>query len=133
MANTQTIGIVEAVKKDGKGLLVDGKWYSNVYLNNTITAKKGDKVEVHLNEKGYLDFVVVLDTAPTQPKLTIEKDTANFRPNVDAGNCLSLATQLTIAYMNTVTGVPREDERSYLTNMNKQVLDLFKQNLQELS
>jgi hypothetical protein len=56
---TTTInGIVKAVKKDLKGLALEdptnpkGKWYSNNYFQGQLNCKRGDEVELTLQQNG---------------------------------------------------------------------------------
>jgi hypothetical protein len=99
MENTDTKikGIVKAVKKDKKGILLnDDKWYSNNFLLNLIDCNKGDEVEVTLNNKGYLQGVKVL-TANTNPNSNTKQEIREVRYLVDSGNILKNAVDLVIA------------------------------------
>ena len=61
---TEIIGIVEILKKDKKGLKLDNnEWYSNQFLKEPLKCKKGDKIKVFLNEKGFLTRIEMMEEA----------------------------------------------------------------------
>lgn len=109
-------GKIESIKKDRKGIKIAGKWYSSNYIN-PITANIGDEVKITLNNKGYLESVETLKKSETNGK-------EEFRANVDAGNILQRATELTIAVLNNSKDVPAINE--VLNEAVNQCLKQFK-------
>ena len=72
---SSVVGIVKALKKDGKGLLLTSLegvdvWYSNNYFKEDVSnlCKKGDKIKVILTSQGYLSEIKVEERA--LPELT---------------------------------------------------------------
>ena len=88
-------GTVTSMRKDRKGLKVGEQWYGNKFLVNELTCNTGDKVEVTLDEKGYLQTVVIKEagkySSKSEPKDETRKEE---RYNVDAGNCVQRAVEL---------------------------------------
>ena len=63
-------GIIKAIKKDGKGILLTATngqdtWYGNNFFAGDIhkICKRGDRVKIVLNNKGFLEAVVVTESS----------------------------------------------------------------------
>jgi len=118
------IGVVEAVRKDKKGFMIADVWYSNSFLKEEVNVSKGDKVEFDTNEKGYLmEGTKVLEAGQTT------KPIADFRINVDAGNCVQRAVELIIAWNPEVK---QEELSTLIVDTTKAIVLAFNEAKKEL-
>ena len=88
---TGNVELVSTTK--GYVKLSDGKFYGNKFYKGN-WPNKGDSVEITLEQNGEywnVKSIAVKTSAPTK------QDAVDNRINVDAGNCLQRATELTIA------------------------------------
>lgn len=89
-------GTVEAVRKDGKGFMLDNEqWYSNNRAKGKVACEKGDKVEVEFTRNGEWKNY-------TSVKVTEKKaiQTQETRIDVNASQLCSYAKDLVVGAMD---------------------------------
>lgn len=91
-------GKVKAIRKDKKGIMLESEegdiWFGNNYLKPELTCKRGDEVTITINDKGFLEKVVVKGEGKEQENFVQTKK----NPKEDyASYCLSYAKDLVVA------------------------------------
>jgi len=96
---TQVItGLVSGVKPEWKSVQIDGNWYGNKFFKGTLP-NKGDSVELTVQVNGQYKNLMECKVL----KATEKSDKVDFRTNVDAGNLLQRAVELTVACMPRIS------------------------------
>ena len=91
-------GLVKAVRKDKKGLLLDNdKWYSNKFFNGTVDCENGDKVEVEYEVNGNFLNLTKMTILQKGEKKAMQME---IRGDVNASQLTSYAKDLVVAAIN---------------------------------
>jgi hypothetical protein len=90
---------VKSIRKDKKGIQTEKNgWIANKFMKAEVDCKVGDEVEVFYTENG--DFKNLQSLKILKSNTAESYSRENERKNVDSGNILQRATELTIAVLN---------------------------------